>query len=136
MDIRSRNTRVKKEELLETLKKNRAAHLKTHEVAVADYLGAVKETAAEMLDNIKEAVADFSKDTDMGFAVSGVNIEKPESYEGAYDTVIKMIEMETRDELDLSSEEFQTFVMNDWDWSENYDEQTRVLGMMHKGKRR
>ncbi len=36
-----------------------------------------------------------------------------------YDRVIKMLEMSVDTQIELSSSEFQNYVMDDWAWSDN-----------------
>jgi len=48
----------------------------------------------------------------------------PQSYEKAYDQIIKMLEMSSDEIIKLSSDEFACFVMDDWDWKESFKNTT------------
>jgi hypothetical protein len=48
----------------------------------------------------------------------GLNV--PQSHEKAYDQIIRMMEMSVDDEITLTCSQFACFVMDDWDWKEQW----------------
>lgn len=50
----------------------------------------------------------------------GSRTPAPEDHTREYDRVIRMVEMEVRDEIEIVERDFQSFVMDDCDWSANW----------------
>lgn len=98
--------KVKKQELLEALVKNRNVHIEDYWDAMEGYTNAAETLLKERLQKVREKFA-----VDLKF-----NIPKPVSYEKEYDRIISMVKMSVEDELTLSSQEFAQFVMDDWGW--------------------
>src|SRR6185295_867061 len=48
----------------------------------------------------------------------GLNV--PQSHEKAYDQIIRMMEMSVDEEITLTCSQFACFVMDDWDWKEQW----------------
>lgn len=97
---------VKRDDLVTKLKENRAGHRGIYEEALAGYQAAV---LAE-LDAFREKVL-------AGPIVKVVvNLPFPEDHTRDYDRIITMCEMSVEDDLELSQEEFASYVMDDWSW--------------------
>lgn len=105
------NVRIKKEELLKTLRANLQQHIADYQESIKGYqqmaVNAIHAKHKELTEN-PLAKLDFS------------DLEVPRSYEKAYKQVIRMLEMETRDEIDLNADQFGCFVMDDWSWKEEF----------------
>lgn len=101
---------VSKTKLETTLKENRTKHTQEYHEAVKDHRKALIAYFEKQLVLAKEG-----KDCDRV-----VPFEEPTSHEDDYDRVIKMLEFCTKDEVFISEQEFQHFVMDDWDWKQNF----------------
>jgi hypothetical protein len=130
-----RTTVVKTAQLLETLKKNRADHLREYEKAVSGYLsearrrleGEFEKAQVELQKAFRRTqqeleIFDPKKTTDTIVFCRGISftLTAPRNFVDAYDQAIQMMEWETREEVELSVTEFRCFVMNKWDWMEDF----------------
>lgn len=104
------STKVKKEELLEILKKNRANHRKIFEEALEGYKKKMIALLLKMLKDVRK-----------GKRVSHmISMPLPQNMTAEYDTVIRMLEMSTDNEVKLSAKDFQCFVEDRWEWRDNF----------------
>jgi hypothetical protein len=101
---------VKRSELLEILKKNREAH---HEV----FLKAVEGYQAEALKRLQAKIKAIKANKLVKMFIS---LPIPEDKTNDYDRVIKMMEMDTRSEIELTEQEFACYVMDSWDWKQQW----------------
>ena len=101
---------VDKKELLEKLEENRANHREIFEEALEGY----RETVIDLLD---QRLADVraGKKIDMHF-----NIVEPQDHTREYDVAIAMVKMSVDDTIDLDQHQFQNYVMDDWNWKQNF----------------
>jgi len=117
-------TKVKKADLLETLKKNRDQHHKIFEEALEGYrkeMEATLETALELVKKGKRIV-------------HRISLPVPTNETSSYDTAIKMLEMGTEDVIELSAQDFACLVEDKWEWRDafltsnsSYSETARVM---------
>ena len=98
---------VKKNELLVALRANRDAHYELFLKAQEGF----KKKIVEALEQRIEA-ARKGRRIEMY-----INLSEPINKTDAYDTAIEMLEMDVRDEVELSREEFRNFVKDTWEWS-------------------
>lgn len=139
-----RITVVKTSELLETLKKNRENHVKEYEEAVEGYLETAREKLAEQHEKAKDEVEkafqrtteelsrfdpEKAQDTIVFCRAIQFTLTAPRNFVDAYDQAIEMMEWETRETVELNTTEFRCFVMNKWDWMEEFKS---VSGMYSK----
>ena len=141
-----RTTVVKTSKLLETLKENRAAHLTEYEEAVEGYL---EEARAELEKQYEKAKGEVTKafdrtsqelerfdpskaqDTIVFCRAIQFSLTAPRNFVDAYDQAIEMMSWEQREEVELNTTEFRCFVMNKWDWMEEF----RSVSEMYNKKR-
>ena len=97
---------VRKEKLLEILNKNRAAHRAQFEEALIGYADACKEILQQRLDQIKAG-----KKISMSF-----HMPEPCDMTKEYDKIIAMLDISIDDEIELTQQEAQCYVLNDWSW--------------------
>ena len=104
--------RVKKTELLEILKKNKAEHeaifaeaQKTWQTAV------VKELTSQL------AIASENK---LPSLLKLKKLEPPKSYASEYERAIGMLEMSVDDVVEIDQQEYQNYVRDIWNWSRNW----------------
>ena len=51
-----------------------------------------------------------------------INLPMPENHIEDYDTVLKMLDMEVLDMVELTQREFKCFVEDEWDWVRSFAE--------------
>ena len=146
----TREVRVNRLKLIETLKANREKHVAAFNEAMAGYkelaLAKVEEAfkgledrLQKRKDSITEHIGSFTAETAGKFSnylvileQVSVNLTVPVSYEEAYDTAIDMASFDTREELDLTGAEFQCFCRDVWDWTYEFRTVSETYGF--KGK--
>ena len=103
---------VRKQDLLETLKRNRAIHEKKFKDAIEGYRLVAIERLEALLEAIK-AGGDVETEVDMPDL-------KPESHVVDYDMAIMMVGMSVDDVIELRDFEFKQYVMDEWSWSRSF----------------
>lgn len=96
--------------LLEILKNNREMHIAEFESAMIEFR--------------KDAIVEMKKNLDV--AESGgevqlyVGLTQPISYETSYNTVIRMLELSEETTVELTTQEFQQYVEDNWNWKATF----------------
>ena len=103
---------VKKNELLEELKTNRAKHIAEYEEAVKEYKIALIAYFSKQLQLAKKGQLEELQ-LHIGFS-------EPDDHTADYDRVIKMVSMGVREEIQMSEQEFSKYVMDDWEWKHHF----------------
>jgi hypothetical protein len=97
---------VRKDELLEKLRANRADHRRIFEEALdgfrRDAVAELERRIADIRNNKREDVQVFRS--------------VPKDHTSSYDRAIAMIEMSVADTIVLSEADFARYVMDDWGW--------------------
>ena len=107
-----RTVRMKKTDLLAKLQEN----LKDHKQAFEE---ASKEWALDMAKASKDLTVDPVDEARLQ-KLSSVWRSKPVSYETSYETAIMQMNMEIREEIELSLHEFNQLVCDEWDWMRQF----------------
>ena len=133
-----RKVKVKRDRLLKQLKENREKHGKEYKLAMEGYKASALEKLTkahedakiELGKNIETArkkLEEFTPETahkynDYITLVHAVNIELkvPRNYTKEYDAAIAMMEWEEELVVELTNAEFQCFVRDIWDWTEDF----------------
>lgn len=111
-----KEVRVKRQQLLDVLRENRAKHRATFEKALAKY----RERAIEHLEAALE-------DARAGRRIrTFIELVEPMDQTREYDRVIRQVEMDVRDELELNDSEFKCYVMDDWAWRQQFETSTQM----------
>lgn len=105
-----RSVKIKTQELLEVLRKNRETHQADFDKAIVGYREAV-------VKEIKTALRRAEEGKDVNTLVSAV---KPSNYVKSYDTVIRMLEMSSEDTVELTMQEFNQYVQDEWHWKQEF----------------
>lgn len=148
-DQEERKVQVNRLSLIETLKANRERHIANHAAALRAY----KDVAAKKLSDAHgEAIKSLEKNLARNLAeledfdpeaahkradylclVQQINVELkvPRNYSKEYDAAIAIAEWDVRDVLELSHAEFQCFVRDVWEWSDDF----RASTMSYVGSR-
>lgn len=106
-----RSVKIKTSELLTVLRKNRETHQSDYNLSITGY----RET---VLKQIKQALKKAQAGEDVNSMVSAV---KPVNYAKSYDTVIRMLEMNSEDAVELTMQEFSQYVEDEWNWKQNFN---------------
>jgi hypothetical protein len=106
--------KVKKEELLTVLKRNRYEHR-------AIFLEALEGYRKQVIAELEVMLAEAKSGRQIRRAVSLV---EPINQTSDYDRIIRILEMETRDEIQLQEREFAQYVMDDWAWKQQFTSMT------------
>lgn len=101
---------VNKEELLAKLRENRAKHRTVFEAALAGWRD-------EALARLEEKVAALKAGR---FPEIKLLVTMPQDHTKDYDRIIMMVEMHTSSTFRLSEYDFQSYVMDDWDWKRQF----------------
>jgi hypothetical protein len=104
------NPSIKKQDLLEVIKKNRDNH---RSIFLKACEGFQKEMLKRLAQKMKVIRAGKLVDSHVGLPI-------PEDHTSDYNRVLKMIELDTRDTLQLTEMEFTQFVMDDWAWKHQW----------------
>lgn len=102
--------KVRREELLDALRKNREAH---REVFLRSLEG-FKKKAIEILEEKLATARKGIRDSVF------VNLQRPTDQTREYDRWIRAMEMETRDEIELTMQDFGTYIMDEWNWKAQF----------------
>lgn len=106
-----REVNIDKEKLLKAIKEN----LTTHE---ADYQQALKDRDEKAKNDLKAALEQFT--SGKGHKVTRIEFPMPQNYTAEYQRVIRMIEMSEDKVLKLSQDEFDRYVLDNWNWKREF----------------
>lgn len=119
------SVRVDKKQLLATLRQN-------HEKHKQEFAAAIEGWKAEVIGKLEKLLAEARDGTCFAHSVS-LHVGKPEDHSEDYVRVIKLLEYSLDQELELSTEEFNRFVLDNWQWTQafkaaaaNYSNSTRL----------
>lgn len=103
-------TRVKKDELLTIIRKNRNEHREIFEEALDGY-------KKKMITYLESMIVELRKGNRISHHISLI---QPIDQTKEYDRAIKMFEMSVDDIVELDEESFANFVLDDWSWKDNF----------------
>jgi hypothetical protein len=101
---------VKRDDLVAKLKTNRDGHRAIFEEALTGYKDKV---VAELERHLQEVRAGKVR-------VIAVSLPEPSDHTRDYDRIISMCEMSVDEELELTQDEFASYVMDDWQWKRQF----------------
>lgn len=133
-----KKTTVSRKALLEKVKENLKQHIEDYEEAFESYkleaTKALSKAKKTVLDGIEALIARVNREEKPVPihipTVSFADLVTPVSYAKDYEKVVTMLEMSVEDTIELDSEEFSRYVMDDWVWKQRFSETT----MLYKGK--
>ena len=117
-----KTVKINKTELLESVKKNLETHKSDYEESVDGYY-------VELLKKLKSKVKAVKAREKIDMII---HLVKPENHSKEYERVIKMLEMTTEDEIELTVREFDNYVMDNWGWSDDFGT-TKMMYSNNKG---
>jgi hypothetical protein len=116
------NVVIKKSVLLETLTRNRAAHKEQFATSVIEFFTASKNIVTAAVKSLPEGdEKTIVIPYDRPLKGLSLTLPAPVHHLCEYDRSIKMLEMEVRDELELSSTEFEQFIEDQWHWKQGFN---------------
>jgi hypothetical protein len=115
-----RTVNVRKDELVQIVEKNRKRHGTVFEKAYGKFMEAVERELELRLHRIRRG-----KSVDLY-----IRLPEPRDMTESYDRVLEMLAMETRDEVELTEQEFQQFVQDDWSWKREFATTASVYGVV------
>lgn len=107
--------------ILETLKKNRAAHIAAFTLAVATYRDAVAAVGTRVQTLMMGLTRDNADEIKHEAEVLFDNLAAPTNYARHYDRVIAMLESATDEQVVLSQTQFEELVMDQWSWTSGFN---------------
>jgi hypothetical protein len=99
--------KIKKNELLDVVRKNRENHNTL-------FLRAQEGFRTRVVEELDRRLADARQGVKVNIAI---NLPEPQDHTEDYDRVIRMLEMSVDDEVVLQSHEFDQYVMDNWQWA-------------------
>ncbi len=104
------NITLNKNDLLPIVKENKEKHDNIYNAAVSGYWVKAEEILNTKLADVKE-----KKKVD-----NVLGITFPVNYSDDYNRVIRMLELSADEKIDLSSNEFDSYVRNQWHWKNSF----------------
>lgn len=105
---------VECERLLDAVRGNREKHEAEYEEACEHY----RQQAAAAF-GAKQAEANEG-----GLPDPRIDLKKPVHFLDQYDQAIEMLKMEQREKIELTEDEFQKLVLDEWNWSNQFERRT------------
>ena len=100
---------IKQDVLLQILKKNLTLHESIY-----------KKAQKAFKQNYIKTLAKLSKSARKDKFTLSLNLHLPENHENDYKAAIKMVELSSREEIQLTEDEFMQYVMNQWNWLSSF----------------
>lgn len=110
---------VKKDELLEIVRKNREAHRKI-------FLEAVDGFRAKAVEMLEQRLTDAKAGRRINIRIS---LPTPVDQTREYDRAIKMLEMSVDGQVQLTQTEFAQYVMDDWSWKKQFSATNKMYSV-------
>jgi hypothetical protein len=114
-----RKITVSKQQLVETLTKNRETHQADFDLAYEGFREKAEANVEALLGRIKNA--------EHGQPVQlWINLEPPVNHITDYDRALQMCEWELGDEMELTEQEFQQLVQDNWSWKDAFSTSNKL----------
>lgn len=113
-----REIRVLRTKLLVILRANRQDHY-------AELVKAQAKYRELMIQELDKRIAEARQG---GPILRAFMLPEPQNHTEDFDRSISMLEMEVREEVELSEAEFRRYVQNRWEWAESWNETARAYG--------
>lgn len=145
MGLGERSVTVKRTQLLATLIENREKHRAEYLLAVAGYKDMATKKLATLHGKAKASLEesygllqsriDKCDPTDEDNALNDqitlisaqcFTLKVPKDHTKSYDVAIKMAEWEVNENVTLEQAQFQCFVLDDWDWQQEFRATTKM----------
>lgn len=119
--IQDNYTKVSTKDLLAKLKENRDLHRQEWEEAHGKWRELQIEKMKEYLQTFQRAI----ELADKGGKIAWPNkfdfiLDEPQNHDKEYSRVISRLEMSVEDEVHISHNDFNKFVLDDWSWKDDF----------------
>lgn len=101
-----KTVRVRADEIREIVQRNREQHEKIFREAIDGYRKECEKLLQEHIESLRDGK----------IRKVAIALPFPENHMRDYDRVIKMLELSTEKEIELSESDFASYVMDDWEW--------------------
>ena len=101
---------VEKEAVLDAIRANRESHRDKFEEAIAGY----RDKAVQLLQEHVERILRNAPERVI------IDLPWPEDHSDDYDRVIEQLEFSVDDKLELSEQEFNKYVRDEWGWQQGF----------------
>lgn len=102
--------RIPRESLIEALEKNLKAHREEYEAAMEGYWETLTMSLRYQLDCAMNRTP----------IERNLHTDKPKDHSKHYESAIRMLQMSADNFVVISKVEFNTYVMDDWSWKEEF----------------
>jgi hypothetical protein len=106
-----RKVEVSKKELLLKLKENKTLHIKEFKETQEEYNDACILKIEEMLSEAKKRPKSVN---------TIIHLNPPKSHVKEYEDIIGMLEFSTQTTLEITMEEYKSWVLNEWEWTRSF----------------
>jgi len=107
-----KTVRIKKDELIAVIKKNRENHWNDYKDAYQKFL----TTGSQLLHDRYDEFVSGKKNLTLNFSIAA-----PLNYLHQYDRILEMLAMETESTVTLDQTEFRQYVQDDYAWKDSYN---------------
>lgn len=114
-------TTVKKSELLEKVTANRAKHIEQYADSVNDYKALALVQLDDAVNSLKSRIGELKAGQVMQLGSISFSLKVPEDHTTDYDRTILMLQMSVDETIEISCAEFESYVMDRWDWKRNWE---------------
>lgn len=113
------NLKYNVQDVLKVLRENRKDHVRIFEEAVVGYGKAVKQLLHDLTTDLVAVEDNKVIDVDLRSRINDV-LDKPRCHETDYDVVIKMLDMTSQKELELTPHEVAQYILDRWNWTDQF----------------
>lgn len=118
---------IRKPQLLDAVRANRAKH-------VDEYAEAYRAYREELVLELS-ALLEKARNQSVEGCDHGVEVDRPVSHASDYDRVIRMLEMDLADTVVLTESQFSQYVQDEWHWSGHNKAVMSSYGVSRAGRR-
>jgi hypothetical protein len=108
------------------VKSNRAKHIAEYKEAVEGYKAAAIKAIDRAMNRLKKRVQELETGEVLVLQAVTFDLQVPNNHAKDYDKVITMLEMSVDEELEIQADEFTCYVMDNWEWKENFQSTHRM----------
>lgn len=106
------SVRLYKKAVIKTIEKNRAAHRAMFEAAMEGY----KVKAIEILEGHIQRIKDGAPEKVI------ISLPIPQDHTDDYKLVLSMLASSIDEELEISSFDYQRYILDEWEWKEAFNQ--------------
>lgn len=119
--VQMRTVKVKRDELLSKVRANREKHIQEYKDACDGYKDEALAAVKQGFTSLEKRIQQLEAGEVIALAAVSFNLNVPQSHEQSYNQVIAMLEMSVDEVLEIQSDEFACYVMDDWDWRQSFE---------------